>query len=392
MMKILIVAMSDSIHTARWIRQLANTGWDIHLFPSIDYGEVHPELENITVHHMFYTDRHQGKKVVQKGFNLRSKLAVSVLRYIFQKKFPSYRHRQLKKLINTLNPSVIHSMEIQHAGYLVHEVKKELRTIPPWILTNWGSDIYLYGRLPEHKQKIADVLDSCDYYSCECARDVNLAKEFGFKGKILPIIPNSGGMEAYIADIFETSQKPSLRKKILLKGYQGWSGRALTAVRAMARCAEILNGYEIIAYSVADEVKIALELLSQKYGITVQILSPKTSRQELLTMHAQARVSIGLGISDGISTSMLESISMGALVIQAKTACADEWIVDGINGLLVHPEEPQEVEDALRRALNDDSLVNSAAVMNRQIVEDRLDVRKIAAIAISFYELAAERG
>lgn len=390
-MKILIVAMSDSIHTARWIKQLAGTGWEIHLFPSIDYGVVHPELENVTVHHMFYSNRDSSSAVIQKGFNLRSKLAVSVLRYIFQKKFPSYRQRQLQNLIQKLKPSVIHSMEIQHAGYLVHELKQKLDRFPPWIVTNWGSDIYLFGRLQEHQKRIVEILDLCDYYSCECTRDIALAKELGFKGNVLPVIPNSGGMEEYASEIYEKSPKPSVRKKIMLKGYQGWSGRALTAIRAMDRCSDMLSGYEIIAYSVADEVKIALELFSLESGIPIKILSSKTPRKDLLVMHSEARISIGLGISDGISTSMLESMSMGAFIIQARTACANEWIIDGKNGLLVHPEEPQEVEMAIRAALGDDELVNNAAIINREIVKKRLDYQKIAATARSFYESAIRK-
>jgi glycosyltransferase involved in cell wall biosynthesis len=390
-MKILIVAMSDSIHTARWIRQLEGMGWEIHLFPSIDYGDVHSELENVTVHHMFYSDHNPSQKVIQKGFNLKSKLAVSVLRYIFQKKFPFYRQRQLKNLIKKLNPSVVHSLEIQHAGYLVHEVKKKLDSFPPWILTNWGSDIYLFGRLQEHRQKIAEVLSASDYYSCECSRDVVLAKELGFKGIVLPVVPNSGGMEEYVFEIYKNTQKPSLRKKIMLKGYQGWSGRALTAIRAMSRCADILIGYEIIAYSVAEEVKIALELFSSESGIPIRILSSKTARKELLAAHSEARISVGLGISDGISTSMLEAMSVGTFVIQARTACANEWIIDYTNGLLVHPEEPQEVEAALRMALLDDSLVDQAAKINSEIIEKRVDFKTIATTAKSFYELAARK-
>lgn len=89
-------------------------------------------------------------------------------------------------------------MEIQHAGYSVHEVKQKLDSFPPWIVTNWGSDIYLFGRLREHQKTIAQILDSCDYYSCECTRDIALARELGFKGNVLPVIPNSGGMEGYI--------------------------------------------------------------------------------------------------------------------------------------------------------------------------------------------------
>ena len=53
-MRILIVAVSDSIHTARWIAQISDQGWDIHLFPSKDLGYIHPDMKNITVHHSIY--------------------------------------------------------------------------------------------------------------------------------------------------------------------------------------------------------------------------------------------------------------------------------------------------------------------------------------------------
>jgi glycosyltransferase involved in cell wall biosynthesis len=198
-------------------------------------------------------------------------------------------------------------------------------------------------------------------------------------------------MEEYVFEMYKNTQKPSLRKKIMLKGYQGWSGRALTAIRAMSRCADILVGYEIVAYSVAEEVKIALELFSSESGIPIRILSSKTARKELLAAHSEARISIGLGISDGISTSMLEAMSVGTFVIQARTACANEWIIDYTNGLLVHPEEPQEVEAALRMALLDDSLVDQAAEINSEIIEKRVDFKTIAATAKSFYELAARK-
>jgi len=54
---ILFVAMSGSIHTARWINQLEGHGWDIHLFPSLDQGVVHPELRAARVHHSVYARR-----------------------------------------------------------------------------------------------------------------------------------------------------------------------------------------------------------------------------------------------------------------------------------------------------------------------------------------------
>jgi len=52
--KILFVAMQMSIHTARWINQLASEDYDIHLFP-VNYSPINSTLKSeITVHQPFY--------------------------------------------------------------------------------------------------------------------------------------------------------------------------------------------------------------------------------------------------------------------------------------------------------------------------------------------------
>jgi Glycosyl transferase 4-like len=48
--RILFVALGESIHVARWIKQLQGQGWDIHLFPSSAYDGIHPEFEDLTFH------------------------------------------------------------------------------------------------------------------------------------------------------------------------------------------------------------------------------------------------------------------------------------------------------------------------------------------------------
>src|SRR6185436_10223463 len=104
--------------------------------------------------------------------------------------------RALAIIIRWLQPDAVHSLEIQHAGYITLDAKNILsKKFPIWIVTNWGSDIYLFERLAEHKTKIEAVLVNCDYYSCECQRDVKLARDLGFKKKTLPVFPNTGGIE-----------------------------------------------------------------------------------------------------------------------------------------------------------------------------------------------------
>ena len=193
-MKILFVAMSNSIHTIRWIRQITGLGWDIHLFVGNDSSTVHPELGKLVDPKHIYCRKEKKKGIFRFLLNI-SKL-ISISKNIIFSNLKNRRHVKLRHIINKIKPDVIHSLEIQHAGYLTLSAKDNFNgEFPPWIVTNWGSDIYLFGRLAEHEPKIREVLKQCDYYSCECYRDVELAKKYGFKGKVLPVFPNTGGFD-----------------------------------------------------------------------------------------------------------------------------------------------------------------------------------------------------
>lgn len=107
-------------------------------------------------------------------------------------------------------------------------------------------------------------------------------------------------------------------------------------------------------------------------------------------MHGQARISVGLSISDAISTALLEAMVMGSFPIQSRTACADEWIEHGRTGMLVPVEDPEQVEEALRIALKDDDLVDSAAAANLDTARRRLDQRIVKSEMLKFYATVEE--
>jgi len=386
-LRILFVAMAESVHTTRWISQIGDQGWDIHLFPSIDYGMVHDDLKGVTAYHSFYGRNPKSKQRVKwRGVPVHSELVASIGRRALKKFLPDYRVTQLRHLIRKLRPDMIHSMEIQAGGYLTWAVRKQYAGhFPPWIVTNWGSDIYLFGRLTEHADKIKAILSACDYYSCECVRDVHLAKQMGLKGRVLPVLPNTGGFDLERLAQLRQPGPTSARRMILLKGYQGWSGRALVGLRAIALCASQLQGYRVAIYSASPEVRIAAELVTQSTGIPIDLI-PLCSHDEMLRFYGRSRIYIGLGISDAISTSLLEAIVMGAFPIQSCTACADEWIVDREMGLIVPPEDPEPVAAAIRRALSDDVLVDRASELNAELAQERLDQRVIRPKVIAMYE------
>ena len=383
-MKILLVAMANSIHTARWVKQLSEENWNIYLYPSIDSGVVHESLINVNIYNKYCF-------IKNKRLNrICNKISI----YINRKINPLYMEKRLHRYIKRINPDIIHTLETQAAGYLIGSVKKRFyqnKKFPIWWHTNWGSDIYLFGRLQEHIPKIREVLEGCDFYSCECQRDVKLAKDFGFNGMVLPVYPNTGGFRLdLLSNIKKNTMLPSRRKSIMLKGYQGWSGRALVGLRALARAREVLKGYTVFIYSNTDavDIKIASELFFSDTGIKVIMIPRNTPHEEILRLHGEARISIGLSISDSISTSLLEAMAMGSFPIQSWTSAADEWIKDGETGILVPPEDPDIIEKAIRKALLNDQLVDNAAEENWKIVREKLDYDDLKKKTInSYYEV-----
>jgi glycosyltransferase involved in cell wall biosynthesis len=138
-------------------------------------------------------------------------------------------------------------------------------------------------------------------------------------------------------------------------------------------------------------VLIASELLSNKIGIPVRIIPRRTKHKEILALHGKARISIGISISDAISTSLLEAIIMGSFPIQTWTSCANEWIIDGKTGILVPPELPEAIAKAIRLALTDDELVNNAAKENYFLTDKQLDQNFIKKESIRLYQTVYNR-
>jgi glycosyltransferase involved in cell wall biosynthesis len=392
-MRILFVAMADSIHTVRWINQVADEGWDIHLFQAHD-APLHPDLRNLTVHSLTSRRPASMHESVRLAPFWPTPCGAGTLSMLAKKLAPRILDpvRWLARVIRAVKPDVVHSLEIQHAGYLTLAARRHFgASFPPWIVSNWGSDIYLFSRLAQHIERIKAVLHACDFYSCECQRDVEPAKRLGFRGVVLPVTSSAGGIDIPQLERLRTPGATSARRRIVLKGHQNWAGRALVGLRAIELCAEWLEGYRVAVYSPFPEVEVKAELVSGATGIAIDIL-PRCSHEQMLRLFGNARAYLGLSIADGICTSFLEAMAMGAFPIQSHTACANEWVWEGETGLLVPPEDPHLVAAALKRALTDDELVDRAAVKNFETIRQRLDMRVLGPRVVDLYRrVAAQR-
>lgn len=389
-----MVGMANSVHTARWLAQLDGTEWEVHLFPSIDPAR-HAAIHDVRMHDLGYSllaGRDEGAPEGSLRWT-RLKAAQTAAQFLArsaERRRPGWRARWLARVIQKVQPQIIHSLEIQHAGYLVRDALDLLPgERPRWIVSNWGSDIYLFGRFAEHAGRITEVLRECDHYVCECRRDVALAEAFGLRpDKVLGVIPCAGGLDLRAVRAM-SPDATSTRRLILVKGYQDWAGRALVALAAIGASADALRGYRIAVNLASQDVELATRLLASTSGLEAEII-PRCSHAEMLAWYGRARIFIGLSISDAISTSLTEAMALGAFPIQSCTACADEWLVDGVSGLIVPPEDPARVAAAIRTAVLDDALVDNAARDNWETVKTRLSSVEIREQVLAAYRRVME--
>ena len=411
--RILFVAMHDSPHTARWIEMIAGMPWDLHMFP-LYTAPPNPNLCGVTVHQP-YAALSQSPDPVHLALPPSASSDASPAQVV-----PFAVHanelapggdpygrvslgeagetaqalhgpRVLASLIDKLKPDIVHSMEFQHGSYLVLQCKALVRTrFPLWLATNWGSDIFYFGRQNGHRIQIERMLGEIDFYSCECHRDIFLAQSFGYRGPVLTVLPNTGGFNLEHVAKLRSGLPPSRRKRIMVKGYEHFAGRAMRALAILEEIADQLKDFEVVLYSVGEAPLVRAIELNKRGTLKIKIVGWAT-HDEMLAKFGSARVYLGLSISDAISTSVLEAMSMGAFPIQTNTSCCDEWFDDGIGGFIVSPVDNDMIKDRLLRALADDELVDTAAQVNQRTVTRRLDRDKLGPRVVGFYQPVFDR-
>ncbi len=231
------------------------------------------------------------------------------------------------------------------------------------------------------------VLADLDVYAAECERDIALARELGYAGPVFPVVPNSGGFDLDACAHLRTPGPASMRRAVIVKGYQHFVGRALTALQVIAGNADLLGDYEVLVYSATPDVVEAAQQIERVHGIKIRCL-PRLSHEHMLAQFGRARIYVGLSESDAISTGALEAMVMGAFPIQTDTSCCNEWFADGEGGFIVDLKAPETISDRLRRALQDDALVDHAAAINWEAAQRRLDIRQIRTKVVEAYGAA----
>ena len=418
-MKILFIGETASIHVARWTNQVQGIGWDYRIFhPSIAVQSVRNEF----LSGFFYLPHKLINKPdgLQAEYSMTQNLSTSIedaMNKILQKldislflksekRHEVLRSAYLAKIIKQWQPDVIHSLGMFVNWHDNSKMLLEARHILggklpcPWIVSIWGADLDLYPHLgPFQYAQAQAVMEGCDGVLVEGDRDLELAKVFGFHGKSLGKLPAYGGITWKSQD-YCISKLPSDRRVILLKGRDNTDtvaaggdpqGRAMTAMRALELCQDILQPYSIVVMQATPAIENQVKILAATTNLKITAFPNSMSLpySQWLKLMGTARILMAVTVSDGFPGTLVEAMSLGVFPIHSGLQTVREWIKDGENGFLVPPEDVQAVAQALRKALIDDDLVNRAGEINQELVSKNLSDAVVRPRVIDLYKSLA---
>jgi glycosyltransferase involved in cell wall biosynthesis len=339
--KILFLAIENSIHSYKWISTVAKESrFEIQVYSTFKINGA-PDL------------------FTESG---------NIKLYSFGAKPP------LEDVITEFQPDIVHSLHTQFSAYPILNVKNSWEgEFPVWINSIWGSDLYFWMREPTQNKALRDLLKHIDYIVTEGKRDEELAIQLGFTGKFLGPIPASAGID------FSKIQKihfypPSRRKEIAVKGYDRGVGRFRDALIALIRLKDELTGYRINVYSLEMDQEM-LHVYANEAGLNICIV-PQCDNDEMLALFSRSRVAIACSYSDGLPGSLLEAMATGAFPIQTNTAITEGWLSQQKSAILVPPDDVDALVKAINMALSNDVLIDEAATINRETIRIYADINK----------------
>ena len=369
-MKILIVGMSESPHLYTWIEGIADSGIadKVWLFPS-DLPLRKLKSPNIKVVEFPYL-----------FFGIVTKLIFKIFDLITNRLWRSYF---LLREINRIRPTHLHFHETQHGAYIYNPIARHPKNkfVGNIILSTWGSDLIAFGKLGSHLPKIQQAMSWVNLLTSERKEDEQIALTNGFSGKFLAPIYITIGGKNLDCGFKKTSDRPN----VIVKGYQDTHGRALNALASIELLANEMDisKFTFKVFSASKSVKQRSKIMKNELGIDIEIL-PRMPKSKLMKHFAESRVYLGLAMSDGLSTSMVEAMSYGAFPIQSENSAAPEFLINEVTGGVVDPLNIQQITDLLRIALENNELVDQAASLNVERLKDKynwdIGLKKLAEI------------
>ncbi len=350
-LKILLIADGRSPITRRWITMLKPLGHRISLVSSYPCPPIEG-VENLYILPLAFS-RFGGSQAGGSGQNRSSGIisrirpAAQKLRHWLGPWTLNLKSGELQRIIDTEKPDILHAMRIPFEGMLASYDPPGI----PLIISTWGNDFTLHAPSTPRMRALTrkcmtegicahvgyadgcfSVLQNGDFAPHKPTLvvpgnggiDLRELKQCHFTGSQNPTVPtvlNPRGLRSYVRS--EPFSNPSR-----------WYSK--TCLRLQFSCTSMADQPEaenwINALGIESQCKAASCFSRRKsYGASLPA----------------AHVSVSISSHDGTPNTLLEAMAAGCLPICGDLPSIREWITPGENGLLVDPQDPKALAEAI---------------------------------------------
>lgn len=396
-MRILLVADGRSPITRRWVKSVLALGHTVTLVSTFPCAPIESVEADICLPVAFSSLASRGSGA-GNGKRNPARQAVSAFRSIFLAGryylgplTLNYYGPRFRWLAEKIQPDIIHALRIPFEGMLASWAPDGI----PLAVSIWGNDLTLHaGGSSAMTRLTRKILARADALVADTERDIRMGRAWGFNAdKPTLVVPGNGGLDLdELAQARENAGTDTVASvygipsgaPLLInpRGFRTGSVRQDTFFAALPVVFEKLNhtgaapSLAVACAAMAGQ-REALQLV-ERYQLQGKVtLLPHLTQAELWELFARAAISVTVSQHDGTPNSLLEAMALGAFPVAGDIESIREWITPGVNGLLVEPDDPQALAEAILLALETPVLRSLAAEINARIIVERAATRVV---------------
>lgn len=388
--RILFIGQAESTHAHAWIDLLADADLNVRMFALP--GGVPPDSWEVRTYVSTPTSQPLDSRTRRRLYPA-GRLARAPKR-AYARLVSSDRaveQRWLAQVIREWKPNIVHTLGLDPAGEFYFDTRNEygLEAVAAWVAqTRGGSDLALARHDEARASRLAGVLRASDCILSDNAVNFEIAREMGVRAdQLSPIgtVPGTGGVDIDALHSYACG-RPSSRSVVLWpKAYECPWSKALPVFQALVTHWDRLPPCELHLLAMEPETRMWFHSLPAHIRQACRI-EDRIPRHEVLQLMGRARVMLAPSLVDGTPNSMFEAMATGALPVLSPLDTIRPLVRDASNVLFARNLYPDEIGNALVRAMHDDGLVDSAAERNLALVRQLADRSAIRPRVVGLYE------
>ncbi len=325
-MKICFFAEDTCIHTQRWVRYLAQKGYEIHLITPAspeNIRTVNLKIYKIPYFHSFHTI------IFHIGY--------------------------IKWLIRKIKPEIIHGIYLINCAFYA-----SLTGFHPFIATALGSDVLADPeRSPRRRGLMRYTLKRADIVTIDA--DIVKRKLVDFNYPVQKIKKVFFGVDSSLLTKSKKDGEPLILSCRMLKPNYNVD--------------VIIDAFRLVNDRLPSSKLVVVGDISQNPNLlcnhrSIEFHSPMP-HNELMDFMTDFEIFVSVPSSDASSVSLLEAMALGLFPIVSDIPANREWIKNGYNGFLVPPREPSILADRIIDAIKQPKFRSSAIKINKPIVREK---------------------